>query len=36
MVMQGVGAGKAQVFLCRKDIHVEGAGKASRLHALYD
>jgi hypothetical protein len=36
MVVQGIGARKAQVFLCREDIRVEGAGKASRLHALYD
>ncbi len=36
MVMQGIGARKAKVFLCREDIRVEGAGKASRLHALYD
>jgi hypothetical protein len=36
MVVQGVGAGKVQVFLCREDVPVEGAGKASRLHALYD
>jgi hypothetical protein len=36
MVVQGIGAGKAKVFLCREDIRVEGAGKASRLHALYD
>ncbi len=36
MVVQGIGAGKARVFLCREDVGVEGAGKASRLHALYD
>jgi hypothetical protein len=36
MVVQGIGARKAKVFLCRKDIRVEGAGKASRLHTLYD
>jgi hypothetical protein len=36
MVVQGIGAGKAKVFLCREDVRVEGAGKASRLHALYD
>jgi hypothetical protein len=36
MVVQGIGAEKAQVFLCREDIRVEGAGKAGRLHALYD
>jgi hypothetical protein len=34
MVVQGVGAGKAKVFLCREDVRVEGAGKASHLHAL--
>jgi hypothetical protein len=36
MVVQGIGVGKAKVFLCREDIRVEGAGKESRLHALYD
>jgi hypothetical protein len=36
MVVQGIGVEKAQVFLCREDIRVEGAGKAGRLHALYD
>jgi hypothetical protein len=36
MVVQGIGAEKAQVFLCREDIRMEGAGKAGRLHALYD
>ncbi len=36
MVVQGIGVGKAKVFLCREDIRVEGAGKASRLHTLYD
>jgi hypothetical protein len=36
MVVQGIGARVAKVFLCREDIGVEGAGKASRLHALYD
>jgi hypothetical protein len=36
MVMQGIGAEKAQVFLCREDVRLEGAGKAGRLHALYD
>jgi hypothetical protein len=36
MVVQGIDAGKAQVFLCRDDIRVEAAGKASHLHALYD
>ncbi len=36
MVVQGIGAEKAQVFLCREDIRVEGAGKVGHLHALYD
>ncbi len=36
MVVQGTGAKKAKVFLCQEDIRVEGTGKASRLHALYD
>ena len=36
MVVQRIGARKARVFLCREDVRVEGAGKASRLHALYD
>jgi hypothetical protein len=36
MVVQGIGARKARVFLCREDVRVEGAGKASRLHTLYD
>ncbi len=36
MVVQGIGMEKAQVFLCREDIRVEGAGKAGHLHALYD
>jgi hypothetical protein len=36
MVVQGIGAEKAQVLLCREDIGVEGAGKAGRLHLLYD
>jgi hypothetical protein len=36
MVVQGIGTRKAKVFLCREDIRVEGAGKASRLHAIYD
>jgi hypothetical protein len=36
MVVQGIGARKVRVFLCREDVRVEGAGKASRLHALYD
>jgi hypothetical protein len=36
MVVQGIGARKAKVFLCREDVRVEGSGKASRLHTLYD
>ncbi len=36
MVVQGIGTGKTRVFLCIEDIRLEGAGKASRLHALYD
>jgi hypothetical protein len=36
MVVQGMGAREAKVFLCREDVRVEGAGKTSRLHALYD
>jgi hypothetical protein len=36
MVVQGFSAEKAQVFLCREDIRVEGAGKAGLLHALYN
>ena len=36
MVAQGIGGEKVQVFLCQEDIHVEGAGKAGRLHTLYD
>ncbi len=36
MVVQGIGARKAKVFLFREDVHVEGAGKANRLHTLYD
>jgi len=36
MVMQGISGEKAQVYLCREDVHVEVAGKASRLHTLYD
>jgi hypothetical protein len=36
MVVQGIGAEEAQVFLCREDIRVEGAGKVGRLNALYD
>ncbi len=29
MVVQGIGARKAKVFLYRKDVHMEGAGKAA-------
>jgi hypothetical protein len=36
MVVQGIGGKKAQVYLCREDVRVEVAGKASRLHILYD
>jgi hypothetical protein len=36
MVVQGIGTGKMRVFLCIEDIRLEGAGKASCLHALYD
>jgi hypothetical protein len=36
MVVQGICSRKARVLLCREDVHVEGAGKASRLHTLYD
>jgi hypothetical protein len=36
MVVQGIGGKKAQVYLCREDVRVEVAGKASRLHTLYD
>ncbi len=36
MVVQGSGARKAEVFLCREDVRVEGACRASRLHTLYD
>jgi hypothetical protein len=36
MVVQGIGARKAKVFLCREDVRVKGAGEANRLHALYD
>jgi hypothetical protein len=36
MVVQGIGARKAKVFLCREDVCVKGAGEASRLYALYD
>jgi hypothetical protein len=36
MVVQGISGEEAQVFLCREDIRVEGAGKAGCLHTLYD
>jgi hypothetical protein len=36
MVVQRIGGGKVQVYLCREDVRVEVAGKASRLHTLYD
>jgi hypothetical protein len=36
MVVQGIGARKAKVFLCREDVRVKGAGEANCLHALYD
>jgi hypothetical protein len=36
MVVQEVGARKAEVFLCREDVRVRGAGEANSLHALYD
>ncbi len=36
MVVQETGARKAEVFLCREDVRVRGAGKANSLHALYD
>ncbi len=36
MVMQGIGGEKAQVYLCREDVRVEVASKASRLHTLHD
>jgi hypothetical protein len=36
MVVQGISSEKAQVFLCREDVRMEGAGKAGRLHTLYD
>jgi hypothetical protein len=36
MVMQGIGDKKAQVHLCREDVRVEVASKASHLHTLYD
>jgi hypothetical protein len=36
MVVQGIGGENAQVYLCRKDVRVEGAGKVGRLHTLYD
>ncbi len=36
MVVQEVGAKKAEVFLCREDVRVRSAGEASSLHTLYD
>ncbi len=36
MVVQRIGGEKAQVYLCREDVRVEVAGKASHLHTLYD
>ncbi len=36
MVVQGISGEKVQVFLCREDVCVEGAGKAGHLHTLYD
>jgi hypothetical protein len=36
MVVQGISGEKAQIFLCREDIRVEGAGKAGHLHTLYN
>ncbi len=36
MVVQEIGARKAEVFLCREDIRVKSAGEANSLHALYD
>jgi hypothetical protein len=34
MVVQEIGARKAEVFLCREDVRVKGAGEANSLHAL--
>jgi hypothetical protein len=36
MVVQEIGARKAEVFLCREDVCVRSAGEANSLHALYD
>ncbi len=36
MIVQDIGAKKAGVFLCRKDVRVKGAAGTSSLHALYD
>jgi hypothetical protein len=36
MVVQGIGARKAEVFLCREDVRVKGAGEANCLHTLYN
>jgi hypothetical protein len=35
MVVQRIGGGKVQVYLCREDVRVEVTGKASRLRTLY-
>jgi hypothetical protein len=34
--VQGIGGEKAQVYLCREDVRMEGAGKVGRLHTLYN
>jgi hypothetical protein len=36
MVVEGVGARKAKVFLCREDVRMKGAGEANCLHTHYD
>ncbi len=36
MVVQEIGARKAEVFLCREDVRVRSAGGANSLHTLYD
>ena len=36
MIVQGIGGEKAQVYLCREDVRMEGAGKVGRLHTLYN
>jgi hypothetical protein len=36
MAVQGIGGEKAQVYLCREDVRMEGAGQVGRLHTLYD